>query len=228
MKIKPRHHHRGNATVSILLVGVLLVSVATLVLVFQIYQQNDELAAKPQSKQQKQQKQPSPQVIPAKGNPSVDTKPDGQSDLTIKPVLATTNRSPLPQPGEVIDKPIAPAVLAVPAELKATAPAPKDGEIVPWSKAKDHVGRTITIEGKIVAANNIGSICFLNFTNEPRGGDKFYLVVFKDKYSLFEGKPEVYFKNKTVRVTGEIEDHKGRPQMKIKKKEQVQVIEKQD
>jgi len=87
------------------------------------------------------------------------------------------------------------------------------------------MGRTITVEGKIVLAKNIGSICFLNFSNEPGGGDRFYLVVFQDQFDLFGGKPEVFFRNKTVRATGEIEEYKGRPQMKIRRKEQVRIVE---
>ena len=51
------------------------------------------------------------------------------------------------------------------------------------------------------------------------------MVVFKDKFDLFGGKPEVYFKGKTVRVKGKVEEHKGRPQMKIRSKDQVTVIE---
>ncbi len=209
-------HHRGNASVTGLLVCVLLVSVATLILVYQMRQEHEG-----------DTDTPAPQ--PAKQNDTgeVTSKEQKTDGTQIKPVTHFADRSPLAQPGEVIEKPIAPVVLPVAADLKATAPEPKQGEVVPWSKAREHIGRTITVEGKVLQTNNIGSICFLNFTNEPRGGDKFYMVVFRDAFDLFGGKPEVYFKGKTVRVTGKVEDHKGRPQMKIRKKEQVVVIKPQ-
>lgn len=216
------NRHRGNAS-PILLAIILLVGVATLILVYQVYQNSKDEGGAQTQRITTTGDDAKPGTEPA--------KPISASKPVVKPVIqavSNTNRSPLPQPGEVIDKPIAPTVLAVPAELKATAAAPKKGEVIHWSKAREHIGRDVTIEGKIVQANNIGSVCFLNFTNEPRGGDKFYLVIFKDKFALFGGKPEVFFKDKTVRVTGKVEEHKGRPQMKVKKSEQVQIVVKAD
>lgn len=221
MKIHCSNRHRGNAS-PILLAIILLVGVATLILVYQIYQNSKDDGGTQMQRITKTGDEAKPGTKPA--NPA---KPISTNKPVVTPVIqavSNTNRSPLPQPGEVIDKPIAPTVLAVPAELKATAPAPKKGEVIHWSKAREHIGHDVTIEGKIVQANNIGAVCFLNFTNEPRGGDKFYLVIFKDKFSLFGGKPEVFFKDKTVRVTGKVEEHKGRPQMKVKKSEQVQIV----
>ena len=162
-----------------------------------------------------------------------------KSDVAAKPVespatpLTQTKttlalgerRSPIPQPGEVIEKPLLPAMVGEKAEVRPIAPEPAKGEIIPWDKAHLHMGRTITIEGKIVSTSRLATICFLNFTNEASGGSSFYLVVFKDNFDDWGGAPEAAFLNKTVRVTGKVEDHRGRPQMKVNKKEQVEKME---
>lgn len=134
-------------------------------------------------------------------------------------------RSPIPQPGEVIEKPLIPAKVGEKAEVKPIAPEPAKGEIIAWDKAHLHMGRTITVEGKIISTKRQATICFLNFTNEASGGESFYLVVFKDNFDDWGGAPETAFLNKTVRVNGKVEDHRGRPQMKINKKEQVEKME---
>lgn len=134
-------------------------------------------------------------------------------------------RSPIPQPGEDITKPLKPAQLGEIEAAKPIADEPAPGEVIPWDKAHLHMGRTITVEGKIITTKRMATICFLNFTNDASSGDAFYLVVFKDNFDDWGGFPEQAFLNKTVRVTGKIEDHKGRPQLKINKKDQVQKME---
>ena len=172
---------------------------------------------------------------PAPTAPSASTKDaakDGDKTApaaTAGPQLVTRHRSPLPQPGEEIVKPL-PAtqfVTGTPEPPKATAPPPPAGSIVYWTKAHEHVGREITVEGKIVATKNIGNYCFLNFTDEPRGGDRFHLIVYKEAFDDFGGNPEDTLLNKMLHVTGTIEmDPKGeRPQIRIKSKEQVKVVE---
>ncbi len=150
-----------------------------------------------------------------------------ESTITINttPAIAAAGRSPIPQPGETFDKPLPARILAEKSEAKPIAPPPGEGEIIPWDQAKLHMGRTITIEGKVVATSRLASICFLNFTHEQGGGPSFYLVIFKDQYETWGGKPDEHFRDKTIRVTGKVEDHQGRPQMKILAKEQVLSVE---
>ncbi|MEX2213609.1 MAG: hypothetical protein WD768_05750 [Phycisphaeraceae bacterium] len=167
-----------------------------------------------------------PAVTPAPTTRTDTTKPD---EPPAVPQLVTRPRSPLPQPGEEIVKPL-PAtqlVTGTPDPVKAIAPPPAAGTIIAWSKAHEHLEQEITVEGKIVATKNIGNYCFLNFTDEPRGGDRFHLIIYKEAFTDFGGKPEDELLNKTLRVTGKVEmDPKGeRPQIRIKSKEQVKVVE---
>jgi|GEM_PF-3558084 len=170
----------------------------------------------------------SPSASPVKGTEKSKPKIETAGDAVPTPPKALglgERRSPIPQPGEEITKPLKPATLGEPEEVKPIAAEPKAGEVIPWDQAHLHMGRTITVEGKIITTKRLATICFLNFTNEASGGDSFYLVVFKDNFDDWGGFPEQAFLNKTVRVTGKIEDHKGRAQLKINKKEQVEKME---
>lgn len=171
--------------------------------------------------------QPNPDGAAKDAAPPPDAKPDSDDNPTGKPDdkskdSGTGIRSPIPGPDEDFIGPMAPNELR---PLRATVPPPQPGEIVPWYNAPKHYGRTITVEGKIVQTNNIGNLCFLNFTKEPRGGDKFYFVIYREAYDAWNGKPEEALLNKTIRVTGEISDHNGRVQMKITDGKQLEVVE---
>jgi hypothetical protein len=142
---------------------------------------------------------------------------------TAPPSVAPADRSPLPQPGETIVKPF-PVQTVAPPQSPASA-APLAGQTVPWDQAAKYIGQTVTVEGKVLATFNTGSVCFLNFSTDPRGGDKFYLIIFKGLFNAWPQPPEKQFLNKTVRATGQIDLHQGRPQIKINKKEQIEVVE---
>ncbi len=165
--------------------------------------------------------------VPDIAAPPVADKPDVGTKLgvPVAPLVKGQTRSAIPQPGEVIVKPLPPVVLGEKGEVKPIAPEPAAGEVVMWDQAHLHMNRTITVTGKIINTKRLATICFLNFTDEQGGGDKFYLVVMKDQFDDWGGSPEQFFLNKTVVVTGKVEDHKGRPQMKINKKEQVVKVE---
>lgn len=153
-------------------------------------------------------------------------------DLLYYRAATAARRSPLAQPEETLNHPRPATVLTDPATTpiaapaaSAEAPAADAGPVIPWDKAHEHLNKVVVVEGKIVDTHNTGAVCFLNFTKEEKGGDKFYLITFKDQYAKFGGKPEAYFLNKTVKVRGKIELHKSRPQLKIEKAEQVLSIQ---
>ena len=138
--------------------------------------------------------------------------------------IVPAGRSPLPQEGETITKPL-PALPANGAEHYDPGPPPdlKPGESVPWNEAHRYAGHTVTVEGTIVDTHRAATICFLNFDKDWQG--KFYMVVFKDDFDAWPPSPDVHFLNRKVRVTGLVELHRGRPQLKIKEKSQVQFVD---
>lgn len=147
---------------------------------------------------------------------------DGDDDSN-----SAARRSPIPEPGEVITKPFD---YQMPSAAALQAPPVEPGQVIPWDQAHRYVGQEITVEGKIVAATihnpqRGGDICFLNFTNEPRGGDRFYLIMWQDLFNAFPQRPDQHFEGKIVRATGRIDLYAQRPQMKIRKKEQIQIVD---
>jgi DNA/RNA endonuclease YhcR with UshA esterase domain len=67
-----------------------------------------------------------------------------------------------------------------------------------------------------------GKVNFLNFHKEWRG--KFYMVIFSDLAKKLPKSVEQTFLNKTVRVKGKVEEHRGRPQIKILSMDQVKFV----
>ena len=149
---------------------------------------------------------------------------------THEPYVVPAGRSPLPQPGETFERPIPPTYLV---EFSPIAPhhagegfegqAPGPPPAVPWDEAADYVGQVVAAEGTIVSANNIGNLTFLNFHEQWQG--KFYVVIFKEAYPTITGPPEEAYLGKTVRVTGRVDLHRGRPQIKVFDAEQIEVVE---
>ncbi len=138
-----------------------------------------------------------------------------------EPYIVDAGRSPLPQEGETVTSLIPPPQLEA---REATAPEPKPGQIIPWSEAPAHFGREITIEGKVIDTGNAsGRIAFLNFSPDRQS---FYVVIFDEAFDAApDGRPDPYFLDKTVRVTGEVSAHRGRPQIKVNDKAQITVVE---
>lgn len=146
------------------------------------------------------------------------------SDINAKPRLA--KRSVFPEKGESFDQLIPAKVLSD--EDQFIEPVdPKDiPDVVAWDQAHKYVGYEITVEGTIVnlGQSRDGKVNFLNFHEEWRG--KFYMVIFDDLAKTIDGGVTAKFKGKTVRVKGKVEEHKGRPQIKIESMDQVTFVQK--
>ena len=139
------------------------------------------------------------------------------------PAHDSAGRSPFPQPGETIDTLIAPKRLTD-ADPFANPIDPADiPAVVPWDQAARYVGHQITVEGTIVRVGKSGKTNFLNFAQDYRG--KFYMVIFDDLAATLDADVESTFKNKTLRVRGLVEPHRGVPQIKIESMDQVQFID---
>lgn len=158
------------------------------------------------------------------------------------PYVVDAGRSPIPQPGETFEQPLPAPLLfrlspiapdrlpsrhpdsgvgGAEADVDTARVAPRP--VVPWDEARDYVGQTIVAEGEIVDTNRIGKLTFLNFHVDWR--DRFYLVVFRDAYAgVPGGKPEEHYLHKTIRVTGRVDLHKGRPQLKVYDADQIEVV----
>ena len=138
-----------------------------------------------------------------------------------QPFITPAGRSPIPEPGETLKKPL-PYVRLIPEAERKISSDPPPGPIA-WTQAHQYVGHRVTVTGTILVTNNIGKLCFLNFTKDWRG--KFYCVIFDEAFDALPEPPETYFLNKPVRVTGEVTLHRGSPQIEIHEASQIEIVE---
>lgn len=133
-------------------------------------------------------------------------------------------------PEMVIESPAEIAIIAggqgesatpLPDQATPAATAPPPTGVIPWEQAGDHLGQTVTVSGRIVRANDIGSITFLNFSKER---DRFVVVVFAEDYANFPTPPAQLYEDKLLWVTGEVTEHNGVPQIVVRSPEQIEVF----
>jgi len=99
----------------------------------------------------------------------------------------------------------------------------KKEEVISWQDADKFYGKIKTVEGRIVASNNTGKVCFLNFHKDWK--KYFTAVIFSSDYDKFPPNPEDYYLNRKVRVTGLIKEYKGKPEMILKNPAQIKIVE---
>ncbi len=170
---------------------------------------------------------------------STDGPPD--ADVVAEPDAPAVERQappddyldpPVEDSGFEYPPPIAPAgadrpELVPPRRLADPQTADDDlvpaGSVISWGQADRYVGRTMTVEGRIVGTHNAGAVCFLNFARDWRG--VFYVVLSRKTLDDWPQKPEVYFLHRTIRVSGKISLYKGRPQIRVTDASQIEVVE---
>lgn len=97
-----------------------------------------------------------------------------------------------------------------------------DLETTPAAKILESEGEKATVRGFVEDTNtNATGIHFLNFRNS-----EFVCVTFARYLSAFEKGPADAYLDKWIEVTGEIENYRGSPQIKLLSPEQVKIIDK--
>src|SRR5581483_7318618 len=94
---------------------------------------------------------------------------------------------------------------------------------IPAAEAKDHIGQTATVCGKVADTRYLESSqrrpTFLNF-DAKYPNHTFTAVIFGDDRAKF-GAPEKDYLEKTICVTGKIEEYNKKPQVVLTSPEQV-------
>lgn len=98
----------------------------------------------------------------------------------------------------------------------------KDVDVISWLDAAKYYGQIRTVEGKIVASNSTGKVCFLNFHKDWRR--YFTAVIFASDFNKFPAHPEEYYLNRTVRVKGLIKEYRGKPEIILKSPSQIEIV----
>lgn len=106
--------------------------------------------------------------------------------------------------------------------IKETAPLKMVEQVISYQDAARYYGKIKTVEGIIVATNNTGKVCFLNFHKDWKR--YFTAVIFASDFDKFPKNPEDYYLNRKVRITGLIKEYNGKPEIIVKSPSQIQII----
>lgn len=149
---------------------------------------------------------------------------DAKTSNTSSVAHPIAGRSPFPASGEVIETPIPAKRLSEEDQFRSPIDPADIPKFVPWQQAGSYAGHEITVQGTIIdiGQSRDGKVNFLNYHQDWR--DKFYLVVFDDLAKTLPKSVAETFLGKTLRVKGLVEDHRGRPQIKILSMDQVEFV----
>lgn len=96
-------------------------------------------------------------------------------------------------------------------------------DVISWKDAAKYYGQEKTVEGTIVATRNTGKACFLNFSEDWK--TDFTAVIFASDLGKFPANPETYYKGKKVKVTGNVQEYQGKPEIIVKRPGQIKIVE---
>ena len=98
---------------------------------------------------------------------------------------------------------------------------PSDPNVINWADAGKYVGQTKTVEGTVVRAYRSANAIFLDFHDPYQG--YFMVVIFKSDWTNFKFQPEIFYKNKEVRVTELIKTYQGSSEIVVSSPTQIEV-----
>jgi micrococcal nuclease len=101
-------------------------------------------------------------------------------------------------------------------------PQEKTEKEISWEEAANYYGQTVWVRGKVVAANNTGKVCFLNFHRNWKR--YFTVVIFASSFSRFPEPPEKLYLNKEIRVYGRLKEYQGKPEIIVESPDQIEII----
>lgn len=100
----------------------------------------------------------------------------------------------------------------VPSMLAQAGPAQEE-EAISWDQAKDHVGKTVVIEGRVINTRRVPNAIHLDF--HPDFASHFRIIIPASATPKFTSDPMVRFKARNVRVTGKVEEERGIPFIRV-------------
>lgn len=98
-------------------------------------------------------------------------------------------------------------------------------QTVSLDSIKFYVGKTITVCSKVQSTfvtKGDKKTTYINF-GKPYPNNTFTAVIFSNDSANFKYIPSKYLKEKNVCITGKVELYKGKPQIIMKKEEQIKI-----
>jgi DNA/RNA endonuclease YhcR with UshA esterase domain len=98
---------------------------------------------------------------------------------------------------------------------------PTGANVISANDAAGYYGQNKIVQGLIVKTYNSGKACFLDFRLDYQNG--FVGVIFANAFPSFPSSPETNYMNKEVRVSGQVTQYQGHPQIIIESPNQIEV-----
>ncbi len=94
--------------------------------------------------------------------------------------------------------------------------------IIRWDQAREYMGRSVYVHGRIARSHNSGKACFLNFHNNFTR----YLgaVIFESDFKRFPAAPAGAYLGRYVAIRGHIKEYQGRPEIVLEKPSQIRLL----
>lgn len=84
---------------------------------------------------------------------------------------------------------------------------------IPWERAGEHLGETVTVRGTVVRAHRGDKVVHLNFREQWQG--TFQAVIFASAWCEFPSAPEELFLNREILVFGTVKEYREAPEIVV-------------
>lgn len=85
--------------------------------------------------------------------------------------------------------------------------------VIDWEEAGNHVGKTVTVEGRVVSTRRIANGIALDFHADF--ASHFRVIIPGNAATKFPSDPMVRFNQRNVQVTGKVEAERGIPFIRV-------------
>jgi DNA/RNA endonuclease YhcR with UshA esterase domain len=129
---------------------------------------------------------------------------------------------------------VAVMLAAPPFSTRAQDAAVADAVAITPDEAASHVGEKCVVAMRVNSSRHMADAgrCYLNSAKDFRDENNLTVVIFKRGLESFaEGKieaPAEHFRGKTIRVTGTVELYKEKPQIKVDRADQIEIVPEAD
>lgn len=103
----------------------------------------------------------------------------------------------------------------------AAAQEGKEDAAVRWDDAKDHLGKEITVEGRVVNTYRTAQAVYLYFHSDP---SRFQVVIPVGSVAKFKSDPVIRYKRRNVRVKGKVQESRGIHYIRLVDPKNIEVV----
>jgi micrococcal nuclease len=111
---------------------------------------------------------------------------------------------------------------STPEAVKLPDAASPPAGIVPWERARDHLGREVTVEGTVVRSRRSGKTVFLNFHDNWKRYPT--VVLFTGRVAGLPDEPETAYRGRKIRVRGTVKLYKERPEIVVVSGDDIRIV----